>query len=311
MKFLLAFLIPVVFAAPKERFIIGPLQVDSLFDLDALKCDVQIILDVVGSDPTEAACELECHRLITEGSVLDHGCPLVCHAIQNLATYFHETPKPGEANQTCGGLKIKRDHESRRFLFGNFTVENIFDLDTLKCDVQIILDVVGSDPTEAACEAECQKVITDGNILEHSCPLVCHAIQNLANYFHETPKPGQQNAACGGLPLAALFGRRNAKARKDKRFLIGPLQVESIFDLDTLKCDVQIILDVVGSDPTEAACEAECVKIITDGNILNHGCPLVCHAIQNLAHYFHETPQPGAANQPCGGASIGGLLGRR
>lgn len=49
-------------------------------DLSSLKCDVQIILDVVGSDPTEAACEQECHKLVSEGNVLNYGCPLVCHA---------------------------------------------------------------------------------------------------------------------------------------------------------------------------------------------------------------------------------------
>ena len=49
-------------------------------------------------------------------------------------------------------------------------------------------------------------------------------------------------------------------------------------DLDSLKCDVQIILDVVGSDPTEAACENECHKVVQDGNVLNYGCPLICHA---------------------------------
>ncbi|XP_060552285.1 uncharacterized protein LOC132713652 [Ruditapes philippinarum] len=108
MKLLLLCLLPVVLAAPQDskRFIFGSLQVDSLFDLDSLKCDVQIILDVVGSDPTEAACEGECHKLVQDGNVLNYGCPLICHAIQNLAHYFHETPKPGDQTQPCGGLTL-------------------------------------------------------------------------------------------------------------------------------------------------------------------------------------------------------------
>jgi len=51
-----------------------------LVDLDTLKCDVQIMLDVLGSDPSEAACETECHKLISEGTVVTYGCPLICHA---------------------------------------------------------------------------------------------------------------------------------------------------------------------------------------------------------------------------------------
>ncbi|WAQ94847.1 hypothetical protein MAR_007318, partial [Mya arenaria] len=47
-------------------------------------------------------------------------------------------------------------------------------------------------------------------------------------------------------------------------------------DLTVLKCDVQLILDVVGSHPTEQACEAECYKVIQEGHFLNYGCPLVC-----------------------------------
>ena len=48
-------------------------------DLSNLKCDIQLMLDVLGSDPTEAACEDECHKLLTQGHVLNYGCPLVCH----------------------------------------------------------------------------------------------------------------------------------------------------------------------------------------------------------------------------------------
>lgn len=51
-----------------------------------------------------------------------------------------------------------------------------------------------------------------------------------------------------------------------------------IVDLSTLKADLQIMVDVLGSDPTEVACEAECHKLLATGHVLNYGCPFVCHA---------------------------------
>ncbi|XP_060552286.1 uncharacterized protein LOC132713653 [Ruditapes philippinarum] len=100
-------------------------------------------------------------------------------------------------------------------------------------------------------------------------------------------------------------------AQEEKRWLFSGFNVSSLFDLDALKCDVQIILDVLGKDPSEHACEAECYKIVQDGSALTYGCPLVCHSIQNLAHYFHETPKPGDASMPCGGLNILDLFGRK
>ncbi|KAH3775598.1 uncharacterized protein LOC127844256 [Dreissena polymorpha] len=104
-----------VAAAPHDRFSgerpdrfiqqLG-LNISNLFNLEVLKCDVQIMLDVLGADPTEQACEAECHKLLQEGAVMTYGCPLVCHAFQNLAHYFHETPKPGQQNQACGGAAL-------------------------------------------------------------------------------------------------------------------------------------------------------------------------------------------------------------
>ncbi|KAH3775616.1 uncharacterized protein LOC127843936 [Dreissena polymorpha] len=101
-KLLVLCVIPVVLCAPQERFIenLG-LHIGNSFDLATLKCDVQLLIDVLGSDPTEAACEAECHKLITDGTIFSYGCPLICHALQNLAHYFHETPHPGQAS-TCG-----------------------------------------------------------------------------------------------------------------------------------------------------------------------------------------------------------------
>lgn len=47
-------------------------------DMQMLKCDVQLMLDVIGSDPSEQACEDECHKIIQEGHYLNYACPLVC-----------------------------------------------------------------------------------------------------------------------------------------------------------------------------------------------------------------------------------------
>ena len=47
-------------------------------DLQVLKCDVQMMLDAIGGDPTEAACEVECHNILQEGHVLNFACPIVC-----------------------------------------------------------------------------------------------------------------------------------------------------------------------------------------------------------------------------------------
>ncbi|XP_060552281.1 uncharacterized protein LOC132742399 [Ruditapes philippinarum] len=92
--------------------------------------------------------------------------------------------------------------DTKRLLFGNFQIQNPFDVEMLKCDVQIMLDTLGTDPTEQACESECHKLLAEGNVMHFGCPLVCHGFQNLALYFHETPKPGEQHAHCGGLSLS-------------------------------------------------------------------------------------------------------------
>jgi hypothetical protein len=51
-------------------------------DFTNVKCNLQKMVNVIGSDPTEAACEKECHLLIKDG-LLNHSCPLFCHAYVN------------------------------------------------------------------------------------------------------------------------------------------------------------------------------------------------------------------------------------
>merc|ERR1711860_263233 len=96
-------LIPIVMCAPQRKFIetLG-LGGTSLFDLDTLKCDIQLMLDVLGTDPTEQACEAECHKLLQQGHILNYGCPLVCHGFQNLVHVWHVTPDTTDpTNSKC------------------------------------------------------------------------------------------------------------------------------------------------------------------------------------------------------------------
>ena len=44
-----------------------------------LKADIQIMLDVIGTDATEQACEQEGHKLFSQG-LLSHSVPLICHS---------------------------------------------------------------------------------------------------------------------------------------------------------------------------------------------------------------------------------------
>ncbi|XP_045161329.1 uncharacterized protein LOC123526304 [Mercenaria mercenaria] len=84
-------ILPAVLSAPDRRFI-DFLFGANAFDLTTLKCDIQIMLDAIGTDPKEQLCEDECHNILQEGHVLNYGCPLVCHGFQTLAHTFHLTP---------------------------------------------------------------------------------------------------------------------------------------------------------------------------------------------------------------------------
>jgi hypothetical protein len=58
-------------------------------------------------------------------------------------------------------------------LYVFFKKASLVDVTTLKADLQAMVDVLGSDPTEQACEQYCHKFLT--GLLEHSCPLLCHS----------------------------------------------------------------------------------------------------------------------------------------
>ena len=50
----------------------------NLVDLEKLKAEVQLLVDMVGSDASEQACESGCHHLLQQGHVFNYGCPLAC-----------------------------------------------------------------------------------------------------------------------------------------------------------------------------------------------------------------------------------------
>ncbi|XP_052761136.1 uncharacterized protein LOC128203395 [Mya arenaria] len=100
MRYLFLCLLPLVLGAPKTRFVLDSLG--SIFDQQILKCDVQLIIDVVGSHPTEQACEAECHKIIADGHFLNYGCPLVCLGLESFAHTLHLVPDPVDANDPCG-----------------------------------------------------------------------------------------------------------------------------------------------------------------------------------------------------------------
>ncbi|XP_033762478.1 uncharacterized protein LOC117343993 [Pecten maximus] len=71
----------------------------------------------------------------------------------------------------------------------------------------------------------------------------------------------------------------------------------NIFHADELKQLVTDLVDDIGSDDREGECEKECNHLVDTQfsgtvNILSHTvCPLACHSLQELAHFFH-VPTP-------------------
>jgi len=56
----------------------GLFAADTLLQGDELKMLVGQLVHTLESDETEAACEAECHKLVTIDHLLQFGCPLVC-----------------------------------------------------------------------------------------------------------------------------------------------------------------------------------------------------------------------------------------
>ncbi|KAK6166105.1 hypothetical protein SNE40_022871 [Patella caerulea] len=73
-------------------------------------------------------------------------------------------------------------------------------------------------------------------------------------------------------------------APMEKRFFMEDLS--KLFDITTLKANVQAIATQAGSDATEAQCEITCHKVIP-GDVIGAGCPLICKSFQSLVSRFN------------------------
>jgi hypothetical protein len=61
----------------KKKHVIVDFAVAAV-NTDTIKQDLQLMIDVVGSDPTEQACEQAGHKYLS--GLLDHSVPLICHS---------------------------------------------------------------------------------------------------------------------------------------------------------------------------------------------------------------------------------------
>ncbi|XP_045170376.1 uncharacterized protein LOC123532848 [Mercenaria mercenaria] len=246
----IALILPALaFAIPEKRFVLD--NILSLVNQTTIKQDLQAMIDVVGSDPTEQACEQAGHKYLS--GLLDHSVPLLCHSFQELVHHFNIVPKA-----TTTSAQVKR-----------FVLDNILSLvnqTTIKQDLQAMIDVVGSDPTEQACEQAGHKYLS--GLLDHSVPLLCHSFQELVHHFNIVPKATTTSAQV-------------------KRFVLD--NILSLVNQTTIKQDLQAMIDVVGSDPTEQACEQAGHKYLS--GLLDHSVPLLCHSFQELVHHFNIVPK--------------------
>ncbi|KAL8562485.1 hypothetical protein ACOMHN_008629 [Nucella lapillus] len=88
-------LLPFAMSAPMDkRGILDFLGLSHLLDIQELKQTVQQILDTVGSDASEQACESTCHNLlfVDQSNVIHTLCNPICRSFQTLVNILHLTP---------------------------------------------------------------------------------------------------------------------------------------------------------------------------------------------------------------------------
>ncbi|XP_052246465.1 uncharacterized protein LOC127855120 isoform X1 [Dreissena polymorpha] len=163
---ILAVAMTAVMAAPHERSIYD--QLSHFVSLDVLKQDLQLVLNVLGSDPTEQACEAEWHKLFSQGLVT-HAASLVCHSFQALVNHFNLVP----SGSAAVGKRFLLD-DTLAFLARALGVNTTY----LSQKTSEIIAAVGSEPTEALCEQEAHKVFA-GTLIDHGVPLFCRSFQKL------------------------------------------------------------------------------------------------------------------------------------
>ncbi|XP_062618569.1 uncharacterized protein LOC134280156 [Saccostrea cucullata] len=240
--------------SPAKRMLL-----DTFLNTEETSKIIDQLVTTLGSDDSEIACEKECHVLITDStSVFQHMCPFLCHSAQAIINNFHHAPAPA----TSGTVQ-------KRFLVDTFLANP--EVNVL---VTSLVAVLGSDPTEQACENECVTMIHADNVLHHLCPFVCHSFQQLVSKVH----------------------LNQPAANPSKRFLI-----DSFLNNPEVNVLVTSLVATLGSDPTEQACEQQCVTMVHADNVLHHLCPFVCHSFQQLVQQVHLSP---AASNPVASSPV-------
>jgi len=239
-----------------------------VFDASSLLNKLNAIVDQVGSDDTEAACEAACHDVITN-PLIDTLCPLICKSMQNLTHMLHvdlaSTVAPAQA---------------KRFLFNSSSIFNynslikLVDPHALYVKLNEIVDLAGSDATEAKLEVSCREVMNSA-LLDEACPFICTSIQSLIQRLHIQLEDSTTVA-----PMA-------------KRFLFGNLTsifnlntLTSLIDTHTLYAKLNEIVDMVGSDASKASCVDACMQVMKSA-ILDQGCGYICDGTQSLIQQLH------------------------
>ncbi|XP_069110753.1 uncharacterized protein [Argopecten irradians] len=96
------------------------------------------------------------------------------------------------------------------------------------------------------------------------------------------------------LPLVMAAPHKKALDLSSNPFVNSLLNV---FHVDELKQLVTDLVDDLGSDARLNECQNECDHLVDTQfsagtvNTLSHtACPLACHSLQELAHFFHVKP---------------------
>ncbi|XP_062618567.1 uncharacterized protein LOC134280155 [Saccostrea cucullata] len=317
MQILILFILPAVFGAsvPEKRLLF-----DTFLNGEEARHLVDQLVELLATDDNEVKCESHCHTLIAnQQSVMQHLCPFLCHSAQNALNHLHSP----NTDPTVTGKRLVLDnflntaetaHLVDQLVANLGTDENEaacekechvlirdstsvfqhmcpflchsaqavinsihhtpsgsptkrFLVDTLLANPEVnvlvtgLVDVLGSDPTEQQCERECVVLMHADNVLHHLCPFVCHSFQQLVSKIH-----------------------LNAPASNpSKRFLVDTL-LHNNPDVAVL---VNTLVQTLGSDPTEAACESKCTVVVHADNFMHYLCPLVCHSFQSLVQKIH------------------------
>jgi len=246
--FALISLVAVASAAPQKRFIEGLLDTAELTHL------LQSVIDIVGSNDSEHAIEAACHSVLSGETGLAHMfCTPLALSFQALVHQYDLTPDTPAA--------AKREM-ARRGLF-----DGLLDTAEMTHLLQGMIDMVGSDKSEAALEAACHSMLTGEAGLAHQfCKPLALSFQTLVHTFDITP---------------------DTNAVPAKRAFVG---LTSLFDNQAVKDTVQTIVDLLGADATEQMVEAECVNIMTNA-LLDSFCPAIGNSFQALVHHFGISQQ--------------------